>query len=353
MFQRAIEAWLSRPVPERATNQCFDLPAILATDIGLVRSENQDRVAAMRIASTGTEGRSHIALAVADGMGGMQNGAECATLAISSFFRTLAIYRHIEIKRRVSTAIRYSNEEVFKYSKGNGGSTLTAFVVDETMRPLLVHVGDSRVYAFGERNKIKRLTIDDSLAEAVGGYDRDLLQFIGMGPSMQPHIEPVSEKSKYLAITTDGVHFTESGTFEKILFNSPNIKSAAERLSAVARWSGGPDNASIATFDLHLVMNKTQSRDENGIQFWDPFGNMITIRPPVELMIAPDIEADVNENLQTPQPDRRRKSRGTSVRSRDNVLKRQRKPKKDKLLDDGEQLEIKIEQDPELGKEDA
>ena len=47
-LQERIASWLSRAGPERSVNQCFDLPIVLATDIGLQRSENQDRVAALR-----------------------------------------------------------------------------------------------------------------------------------------------------------------------------------------------------------------------------------------------------------------------------------------------------------------
>src|SRR5579871_5639257 len=79
-FQETVAAWLSRPVPERAQNQCFDLPAILATDIGLKREENQDRVAALRL-SAKQSSLPIIAVVVADGMGGMRDGARCATLA--------------------------------------------------------------------------------------------------------------------------------------------------------------------------------------------------------------------------------------------------------------------------------
>ena len=67
-FQEKIAGWLSRAGPERALNQCFDLPVVLATDIGLQRTENQDRVAALRISAKSSGGRPLIAVAVADEM---------------------------------------------------------------------------------------------------------------------------------------------------------------------------------------------------------------------------------------------------------------------------------------------
>ena len=112
-FQEKIAAWLSRTGPDRSVTQCFDLPIVLATDIGLQRSENQDRVAALRIGSRTGGARPLIAVVVVDGMGGMRDGGKCATLALSSFFYALTLYRTHDLQRRASAAIEYANDEVF------------------------------------------------------------------------------------------------------------------------------------------------------------------------------------------------------------------------------------------------
>lgn len=179
-FQEKISVWLARSAPNRALNQCFDLPIVLATDIGLQRSENQDRVAALRINSKGSGGRPLIAVAVVDGMGGMRDGGQCATLALSSFFFALTLYRGFDLYRRATAAIAYANDQVFKFASGKGGSTFSALLIDHDRRPLLINIGDSRIYAFGGNSPVERLTRDDSLAEAVGGHGRELLQFVGM-----------------------------------------------------------------------------------------------------------------------------------------------------------------------------
>ena len=100
MFQEKIESWLSRPVPERAVNRSFELPVVLSSDIGLKRSENQDRVAAMKILSKASGGRVLVAVAIADGMGGMRDGAQCATKALSSFFYALTLFRNQTLEER-------------------------------------------------------------------------------------------------------------------------------------------------------------------------------------------------------------------------------------------------------------
>ncbi len=170
MVQDQIETWLSRSVPGRAINQCFDLPVILATDIGLQRSENQDRVAALRISAKASSDRPMIVVAVADGMGGMRDGSKCATLAMASFFYALIRYRSYEIERRATSSIKYANDTVFRFAGGKGGATLSAVLLDSELQPFIVHLGDSRIYSFGGGAKVERLTTDDSLAEAVGGH---------------------------------------------------------------------------------------------------------------------------------------------------------------------------------------
>jgi serine/threonine protein phosphatase PrpC len=275
-FQDKIAAWLSRPGPERSLNQCVNLHVVLATDIGLQRTENQDRVAALRISAKSSAGRPLIAIAVADGMGGMRDGGTCATLALSSFFYALTLYRGHDLQRRATASILYANDEVFKFAAGKGGATLSAVLLDHDLRPFLVNLGDSRIYAFDNR-KVERLTRDDSLAEAVGGHGRDLLQFVGMGEGMQPHVQAISRGTQNLAITTDGIHFTEASTLESILSHANELKSASERLAALARWCGGPDNASSAMIDLKSLSETIRSSDADGIEIWDSSGSLVPI----------------------------------------------------------------------------
>ena len=292
LLQARIEAWLSRRAPERALNQCFDLPVVLATDIGLRRTENQDRVATMRISAQSAMKRSLVVVAVADGMGGMRDGAKCASLALSSFFYGLTFIQDDEIESLATKAIRYANETVFRFAGGKGGATLSAVLLNRQKQPFLVHLGDSRIYAFGEGTRVERLTTDDSLAEAVGGHGRELLQFVGMGDGMLPHVKAVPINLRQLAITTDGIHFIEPATLESLLANSPGLKGVSERLAALARWCGGPDNASSAVVDLQAFMNTIGEDHDNSLQLSDPFGNLSTIWLRTEA--KPQVDASVS-----------------------------------------------------------
>jgi serine/threonine protein phosphatase PrpC len=357
-FQEKIESWLSRTVPDRAVNQCFDLPAVLATDIGLQRNENQDRVAALRINTKSAGGRPLIAVAVVDGMGGMRDGAKCATLALSSFFYALTLYRSHEIERRAHSAIAHANDAVFRFAGGKGGATLAAVLLDHELRPFVVHLGDSRIYSFGPGAKLERLTTDDSLAEAVGGHGRDLLQFVGMGEGMQPHVKPVPVSGQQLAITTDGIHFIESATLESVLFHAAGLKPASERLAALARWCGGPDNASSALVDLQSLMQEIRNGADNGIQLWDPFGSLTAMwiraeAQPVEDKLA-DAVVHENAGTTTPEVPEQRNPRPEHSR-RKPPSKKAKRNKKHGTPKEDIQLEIQIERsaDPEEPDENS
>ncbi|TRL30838.1 serine/threonine-protein phosphatase [Methylosinus sporium] len=344
-FQEAVATWLSRRVPERAQNQCFDFPAILSTDIGLQREENQDRVAALRLSARHSS-QPIIAVVIADGMGGMRDGAKCATLAVSSFFYALVRHRHQGLEQRAAAATAHANDTVFAFANGRGGATLSALLFDEGAPPVIVNLGDSRIYACGKGIKVERLTIDDSLEEAVGGHGRELLQFVGMGPGMQPHIRTVPSGVTELALTTDGIHYIDADTLAKVLFHAPEPKAASERLSALARWCGGHDNASIALIDLKALRTPAVRNHDAGIQVWDPFGTMaITwLRDPGEApplqAAAPSETAPLQANPEQRGSDRR--DRKGSRRSAKKARQGQSPPKEDV------QLEIKIEKSSDV-----
>jgi len=358
MFQEKIEAWLSRRVPDRALNQCFDLSAVLATDIGLQRTENQDRVAAIRINAKNPSGRPLIAVAVADGMGGMRDGAKCATLAMSSFFYALTLNRSDEIQKRATAAISHANDAVFRFASGKGGATLSAVLLDHQLRPFIAHLGDSRIYSFGGGVKVKRLTTDDSLAEAVGGHGRDLLQFAGMGEGMQPHVTPIPSDTQQLAITTDGIHFIESATLERVLTHSTGLKPASERLAALARWCGGPDNASSALIDLPSIMQEIRNGADNAIQLWDPFGNLTVMWIGADALFAGNRRANIDAfgNVKAARQDKPEQTNPAPTHSkRKPPLKKSKQNKEGMQPKEDIQLEIQIERsaDPEENDENS
>jgi serine/threonine protein phosphatase PrpC len=277
MLCAKFEQWFMRKCPPHGSNFLPGLPVVLATDIGLSRLENQDRVAAMRVNATGVTD-TFMVVAVADGMGGMRDGAKCAALTLSSFFNSLIRFRYKEPAERLQLATLAANDAVFKFSRGHGGATLSALLVGtKSEEHYLVNVGDSRIYTtLTERiqDEVHRLTVDDSLEEAVGGTGRELLQFIGMGEGLKPHVKKVPTSAKRILVTSDGVHFINHEVLSDVLLNAEAEADAADELITVAKWRGAPDNASLAVVGVSSLFDSLNLTEETGIEVWDPFSSL-------------------------------------------------------------------------------
>lgn len=71
--------------------------AALATDVGIVRTQNQDRVVMAR--GKDFNGDTYLLAILCDGMGGMQDGEYCAATTIASFISSF-----IKTSRKVGMA---------------------------------------------------------------------------------------------------------------------------------------------------------------------------------------------------------------------------------------------------------
>lgn len=283
MLQIAMASWLGREKPARSTNSLPDSSVSLATDIGLAREENQDRVAAIRMPSFRPNGKPSMLIAVADGMGGLRDGAKCAEIALAALFSEAISGSFASTTDRLEAAVNAANRAVYQYAGGQGGSTLSAILLENEIEVIAANVGDSRIYSFSASNdsELARLTVDDSLEEAVGGYGRDLLQFIGMGPELRPHLCQITKIPDQLIVTTDGIHNVDHTLLLAIIRHSPSLRSTAERLTAIARWHGGLDNASLAVLSPQAFMATPSSNGHEFLQLWDPYGSLDIIPPPL------------------------------------------------------------------------
>lgn len=240
-------------------------------------------------------------VAVADGMGGMNDGAACATRTISSFFNALIRFRQKHPSDRLQLAAECANTEVSEFSNTKGGSTISAVLLTADQGVWTVNVGDSRVYALHQKKNVTRLTVDDSLEEALGGRGRELLQFIGMGLGIAPHVAQVPLDVNRLLVTSDGVHFIAPEILNDILRLTEKREDVVTQLIEYANWRGAPDNASLAVIDTHELISMLPSIEESGIELWNSFSELhvMWLRPN-------QVEADFRPEAAPNQNDRER-----------------------------------------------
>lgn len=131
------------------------------TDIGLVRSENEDRLLCADDLGL---------FAVADGIGGLPGGAEAAQLAIATLLRHARDSAARGECVDLAQGFQLANQEVIqlghRFAPDTGlGTTLTAaHVLGDVLR--VASVGDSRCYLFRE-TRLRLLTTDDTLEHEV------------------------------------------------------------------------------------------------------------------------------------------------------------------------------------------
>ena len=179
LIAETIISWLNSDAKDRSLREVEGLFTI-ATDIGTTRSENQDKVAILRVGSAATN-REFWCACICDGMGGLREGKAAASHALSAFLAALVSHRKREPMARLDVAVRDASEWVAQAVRG-GGSTLSAALFEDG-KIFTVNVGDSRIYAIRRANDdtaIERLTVDDTMEAVYGAEGRGLLQYVGM-----------------------------------------------------------------------------------------------------------------------------------------------------------------------------
>ena len=146
------------------------------TDVGLVRTNNEDSFFLLDNNESGEQGaKSYGIYIISDGMGGHEAGEVASEIATRIISETLLAYLKSESKSEweslsssqlVEKAIVKANEEIFKMAATKPelhdmGTTVTVGL--RLYKDLYIgHVGDSRAYLV-RKNKMKQLTEDHSL----------------------------------------------------------------------------------------------------------------------------------------------------------------------------------------------
>jgi PPM family protein phosphatase len=238
-----------------------------ATDVGLVRTSNQDLAL-----ETGT------LFAVADGMGGHAGGEVASRLAIDSL--QAAFSRH-PTGSGLAEAVTTANDVVWQHSiesaelRGMGTTLAAVAQVDEGGRDVLalVNVGDSRVYRF-HQGELTQVTKDHSLAEEmvlsgeltpaeamVHPHRHILTRALGVSPDVDVDLWRIRpERGDRFLLCSDGLT-NELGDSQivEILSTVPDPQEAADLLVEAARGHGGSDNITAVVVDVVIGEEDTGS----------------------------------------------------------------------------------------------
>ncbi|WP_236730808.1 PP2C family protein-serine/threonine phosphatase [Xanthomonas euvesicatoria] len=299
-----LARWLLRDPLRNGSRKTVPFNIGIATDVGLTRQHNEDRSAICRGADK--YGNSYFILALADGIGGMRDGMECAATAIAALFAT--VHEHAQIGTSdplswLEQGAHASNQIVRDLYEGKGGSTLVAALISEVGKSGWISVGDSRIYAFSEEASIQ-ISKDDTIAGQLGrqrensSEQSQLLQYIGMQSALDLQISAFDSKTPHrLVLCTDGVYFTSHDakllsliTLNKAIGQDEGI--VARRLVELSRWAGGPDNSTAIVATLPLDFTSIPDSGSSNLELWDSLGQLYlhpatAIKPRLEQKAQP------------------------------------------------------------------
>lgn len=241
------------------------MKAICGTDIGLVRNENQDRIAIEYFDDA-------ILGIVCDGMGGASCGSEASTIAIQSFLETFKSgYRtYLEsenIKELLLKSIENANSSVYTTSltsieKFGMGTTCVAVFIKDDGNVYTINVGDSRAYVFLD-NEIVQLTIDHNYAQflyQMGEIRKEeiethpernmLMRAVGVEETVDADFFDFSLEVPFkILLCSDGLYaFVPEDKMLDIVLNKP-WEEIPSRLIQSANANGGRDNISLVVIE--------------------------------------------------------------------------------------------------------
>ena len=235
-----------------------------ASDIGIKRKENQDRIYFPELES------NVMMFIVADGMGGANAGGTASRMAIEYVRQAIlagfeeAKEEREKIEELIRTSIVSANKYVYGKSlevpeySGMGTTLSVALIVKNKV--YIGHVGDSRIYRI-RKNIMRQLTRDHSYVQALlqdGSITKEeaehhpqknmLLKAVGCEENVEPDVMVKGFlKDDILLMCSDGLTnmMDVKDIYNEVVSGKRNLKQTCDSLNSHSKLNGGYDNISV------------------------------------------------------------------------------------------------------------
>lgn len=247
-----------------ASATALGLNMLVVSDIGNLRTNNED-LAMVAIPASEKELLSKgILLLLADGMGGHNSGEVASSMALENFSKSYYATKG-NMYKRLKKAVEKANSEIYKDSMNNEahsgmGTTLTAFAINNT-EIYLMQVGDSRAYIL-QNEELKQISKDDTVVqllvdtgkitaeEAAVHPERNVLtNALGTKPDIEAQLKKTDDikiDNITLLLCSDGLYdLLNDEEIKSILLSGDNLNTIAETLISTAKERGGYDNITV------------------------------------------------------------------------------------------------------------
>lgn len=267
-----IQAGVTRPLEMEPVShqQNVTLTYGRASDVGMLRDNNQDACFAMQIDSLTIDDRPNFGFfIVADGMGGHHDGEKASALTVETVAAEMLDRIYVPMLREFDdsdrptivealvAAAEKANLTVIK-SVPDGGTTLTSVAVVGNLA-YLAHVGDSRAYLI-HNGEMEQLTRDHSLVqrlielnqltpdEAESHPQKNVLyRAVGQSENLEVErlIRPLPPGAQMM-LCSDGLWgLVPDDKMLEVIKSTPSPQDACDKLVALANAAGGTDNITV------------------------------------------------------------------------------------------------------------
>lgn len=234
---------------------------VSATDIGLVREENQDMVRA-------EEFYGNVLAVVCDGMGGERSGQDASRIAIKEFFDrfssgyspyldTIGIRQLMTASVSAANSVIYTTARMNYRSFGMGTTCVAAYIDDKYI--YILNVGDSRAYYLDDGG-LHQITSDHTLVNLLlkqGKIEPDevhthpkrnmLTKAVGVEKVIKPDFFRMKREEKFmLLLCSDGLSGYCSDSDIADIIKSTPLEEVSKALIDLALSKGGRDNITLA-----------------------------------------------------------------------------------------------------------
>ena len=263
--------------PVQGSSDPVNIRVVIKTDLGNVRTNNEDAASFFRMAEENLLREKGYLLIVADGMGGHLAGEVASKMAVEiiseEYFKpTNENNKEKTLTRAFSTA----NKKIFDLASANEqyrgmGTTCTALVViAKTI--YFAHAGDSRAYLYKDK-RITRITEDHTyVQELVNNGDitseqaethpqRNILtNAMGTKPSLRVdtgkcHVS--FDENDRLMLCSDGLYDYLTDDEIAAVMDKESLQDVADHFINEAKKRGGKDNITVVLAELSPVTKET------------------------------------------------------------------------------------------------
>jgi len=241
------------------------------SDVGMVRSNNQDAMYSLIASSSSSDDLVDVGLfVVADGMGGHHDGEKASAITTRIVARNVvdAIVMGLldqvmddperpSISEVLREAVQTANETVTKKIP-EGGTTVTIAVIIGDLA-YIAHVGDSSAYLITQ-DSIEQVTRDHSLVQRLIELDQLTLEeaaehpqrnvlYRAIGQSETLDVDAITRRlppRARLVLCSDGLwNLVSEQTIHETVLRHSNPQEACNKLVEMANERGGPDNITV------------------------------------------------------------------------------------------------------------